>query len=229
MSARREEVDMGAKYLGRGQFIALAALIISFFGNFLHAAAIEFAPVGMHGDAGARDVCPTGHYLIGANARTGAWVDQISIRCSPPINPDGIFGYGPPPPGPKRGGEGGSPSDKTCGLNEIVFGMGLLHTDGNRQVRVITFNCVLTTGTARHNVEIGPQAPLFPTTTQNCPEGEAAIGLQVRYGQHVNALGPRLRSFYQTIIRDECRDVSWHKYWRVLGSCRRRVGDLQCA
>ncbi|WP_162918636.1 CAP domain-containing protein [Taklimakanibacter deserti] len=179
---------MRAHFLGKSQVSALAALVISSFGHFPPAAALEFAPVGASGDAGFRDVCPTGHYLTGASARTGAWVDQIAILCSPPVNPDGSIGYGPPPPGPKRGGEGGSPLTKTCASNEIVHGMGLLHTEANRQVRLIAFYCGLTTGTATHNIEIG-NAPFFPTVYQICPAGEAATGIQGRFGLHVNALG----------------------------------------
>ena len=157
--------------------------------NVPRAEATDFPAVGGQGDAAARDVCPPGSYLTGANARTGAWIDQISILCSAPINPNGTIGYGPPAPGPNRGGNGGGSSNNHCGANEIIFGMGLLHTEGNRQVRLISFNCVQINSTARHNLEIGPQVPLFPTTAQNCPAGEAAVGVSVRYGQHVNALG----------------------------------------
>jgi uncharacterized protein YkwD len=90
-----------------------------------------------------------------------------------------------------RGGTGGSPpAPKDCNGGEIVNAMGLLmgKEPPHDVVRLIVFNCVSTTTTARHNLDVGA-APLFPTINQKCLDGEAATGIQGRYGLYVDALG----------------------------------------
>ena len=151
-------------------------------------AAKEFAPEGGSGGGFFRDLCPAGQYLVGTNAHTGNVVDQISITCAS-VNPDGSTGtqYH----GPNRGGPGGStPRLTTCGDHEIISAMGLLPGDvpPHTVIRLIIFNCVSTTGTARHNLDIG-NAPIFPTIQQSCAEGEAATGIQGQSGTYVDALG----------------------------------------
>ena len=177
-----------------GPIIAILALVFLGPGSVT---AKEFAPEGGSGGTPFRDLCPAGQYLVGTNARTGAVVDQISITCAP-VKPDGTVGA--LFHGPTRGGPGGGtpkePGNKnkerrtTCADNEIVTAMGLLpgEQQSRQVVRLIIFNCVSTTGTARHNLDIG-DAPLFPTINQACPDGEAAMGLQGRAGAHVDALG----------------------------------------
>lgn len=161
------------------------------------ASAKEFAPAVGSGGSAFRDLCPGGQYLVGTNAHTGAVIDQISITCAP-VTGDGTVGalfHGPTHGGPG----GGTPKESfdktkerrtTCADNEIVNAMGLLpgEQQSRQVVRLIIFNCVLTTGTARHNLDIG-DAPFFPTINQQCPDGEAAIGLQGRAGAYVDALG----------------------------------------
>lgn len=177
-----------------GPLLAILAFAIAAPGP---ASSKEFAPAVGSGGSPFRDLCPAGQYLVGTNAHTGAVIDQISIICAP-VKPDGTVGalfHGPVHGGP-GGGTPKDPFDKkterrtTCADNEIVNTMGLLPgTQQSRQVvRLIIFNCVLTTGTERHNLDIG-DAPLFPTIYQNCPAGEAAIGLQGRTGAYVDALG----------------------------------------
>jgi hypothetical protein len=149
----------------------------------------EFAPEGGSGGVLFRDLCPNGQYLVGTNAHTGNVVDQISITCAP-VNPDGSTGA--QSHGPNRGGPGGSTPNRptTCADHEIISDMGLLTGDvpPHTVIRLIIFNCVSTTGTARHNLDIG-DAPFFPTIQQNCPDGEAATGIQGRSGIYVDALG----------------------------------------
>ena len=148
----------------------------------------EFAPEGGGGGVPFRDLCPTGQYLVGTNAHTGNVVDQISITCAS-VNPDGSTGV--QFHGPNRGGPGGSaPTQTTCGDHEIISAMGLLPGDVPplTVIRLIIFNCVSTTGTARHNLDIG-NAPFFPTMQQDCPAGEAAVGIQGRSGSYIDAAG----------------------------------------
>jgi len=117
-------------------------------------------------------------------------VDQISITCGT-VNPDGTISNIFQDPN-LRGGPGGSPPPRTtsCGNSEIINAMGLLTGTAppHTVIRLIIFNCVSTTGDARHNLDIG-DAPLFPTIQQNCPAGEAATGIQGRFGTYVDALG----------------------------------------
>ncbi len=149
-------------------------------------AAKEFSPVGGSGDAAAPDRCPPGQYLVGLRVRSGLWVDQMSITCAR-VNSDGSIGA--KFHGPVRGGNGGGPSEDTCADGHIVNGMGLQMTAKNRQVREFVFYCSSTTGNARHSLSLGNATATFPSITQNCPNGEAATGIQVRFGKHVNAAG----------------------------------------
>jgi len=155
-------------------------------------AAKDFAPIGGSGDASFRDVCPMGQYLVGLRVRSGSWVDQMSITCAPVktdgSTPDEIHH------GPARGGNGGAPSEKACATDHIVDGVGLHMTAGNRQVREFVLYCDSTTGNTRHSVSVGNTAGTFPSINQKCPGGEAAIGIQGRFGKHVNAVGLICRS-----------------------------------
>lgn len=147
------------------------------------------APEGGSGGSFFGDACPNGQYLVGTNAHTGNVVDQISITCAP-VNPDGSTGA--QSHGPNRGGPGGSTPNRptTCADHEIISGMGLLtgEVPPHTVIRLIIFNCISTTGTARHNLDIG-DAPFFPTIQQSCADGEAATGIQGRSGTYVDALG----------------------------------------
>ena len=156
----------------------------------------EFPPFGAPGDAGFRDICPAGQYLVGFGVRSGKWIDQLAIICAE-LRVDGTTGQqwrGPP-----RGGNGGSAYDKTCGPNEIVTGVAFLMTSKNRQVRELDFHCdSMTSPAIQYNLIIGNQATVFPNINQFCPSGEAVVGVQGRYGKHVNAVG---------VICDRIREI----------------------
>ena len=149
-------------------------------------AAKEFAPVGGGGDSSFRDLCPAGQYLVGLRVRSGLWVDQMSIACAP-VKPDGSIGARSH--GPARGGNGGGPSEKTCGASHIIHGMGLQMTARDRQVREFVLYCRATTDGSQHSLSLGNGATTFPSIQQNCPSGEAATGIQGRVGRDVNAVG----------------------------------------
>ncbi|NYH99947.1 CAP domain-containing protein [Cupriavidus plantarum] len=172
--------------------MAFALLCFLILLSSLHSrlgSARDFAAVGAQGDFAARDACPAGQFLVGMRVRSGAWMDQISITCAP-VAPNGDVGA--PWFGTTRGGNGGGPSERTCGAGKIVGGIGLLFTDGNRQVLTIDVSCRSTTGNDRTTFRLGQEPPgfsRFPTEIQTCPAGEAATGVQGRYGRHVNALG----------------------------------------
>jgi len=150
------------------------------------AAAKDWPPVGGSGNDSKRDKCKPGQYLVGVKVKSGAWVDQMYIICST-VRDHATFGrdYGTP-----RGGTGGGPPVETyCAADEIIRGMGLIMTAGNRQVQMFQFNCVNMKTGQRHNLDAGAKSTVFPAINQPCPAGEAAVGIEVRFGQHVNAAG----------------------------------------
>lgn len=159
-------------------------------------AATEFPPHGGQGDADVKDKCLPGEFLVGLSVRSGSWVDQMALTCASVNTTTGQTG----PQNdvlPPRGGNGGSPSSKMCLPGFIIHGVALLMTSEDKQVRLFIFNCVSTTSTDRHNLDIGNNAPVFPDYQQNCPDGEAVVGIRIRYGLHVNAVGLICSSFKQ--------------------------------
>jgi hypothetical protein len=78
----------------------------------------------------------------------------------------------------------------------------LLMAAQDQQVRLFIFDCVSTTSTNRHNLDIGNNAPVFPERAQSCPPGEAVVGIRIRHGQYVNAVGLICDTFKQIVLRD---------------------------
>lgn len=165
------------------------ALFIFVVAGHAPAAARDLPIGGGPGGRAFRDECATGQYLIGVQARTGASIDQIAIRCAT-VKPDGTISNIKQDPDLRGGAGGSAPAAKDCGRSEIITAMGLLmgRQPPHDVVRLIIFNCVSTTGNARHNLDVG-SAPLFPTINQQCADGEAATGIHGRYGSYVDALG----------------------------------------
>jgi uncharacterized protein YkwD len=170
-----------------------------------------FPPHGGSGDADVTDKCPTGQFLVGLSIRSGSWVDQMALTCAGVDPNTGATGL-PKDVLPPRGGTGGGPSAKTCLPGFIIHGVALLMTAQDRQVRLFIFNCVSTTSTARHNLDLGNNAPIFPNVQQNCPAGEAVTGIRIRFGRHVNAVGLVCETFAQVDLKQppaepvDCRD-----------------------
>jgi len=143
-------------------------------------------PFGARGDASFRDTCPAGQYLTGLRVRSGAWLDQVAIRCQALSGNTGAVHYGP-----AHGGNGGGPGEGHCPDGYMIRWMRFTMTEGNRQVISFTFRCELPTDRSKFSaLTIGssvksPNAPPI----QYCLDGEAATGLAGRYGKHVNAAG----------------------------------------
>jgi hypothetical protein len=162
-------------------------------------AAKEFPPVGGAGDATFRDLCPANTFLVGLIVRAGSWVDQMSILCARPdweprpLRPDernDPFAATPFSHGPVRGGEGGfDQAPGYCAPGQIINHMGFSLTSGNKQVLFFHFGCRSTTNNQTGTFDLGPKSPVFPSINQDCPNGEAATGIQGRAGKHVNAVG----------------------------------------
>jgi uncharacterized protein YkwD len=75
-------------------------------------------------------------------------------------------------------------------------------TSGNRQVREFLFQCSSTTGADHGLLDLGNTSPaVFPDFYQLCPAGEAVVGIRMRFGRHVNAVGLICDTFKQIDIR----------------------------
>ena len=151
----------------------------------------EFAAEGASGDRADRDVCEPGEYLVGVRFRAGAWLDQIRIRCARLERSNGTLGR-PRSGGERpRGGIGGVGGAVHCPKDMWVTQMGFWFTGGNRQVRHVGMRCEFPAPNGRPEQFItfgsGPGGSANPRHV--CPPGEAAVGLNSRSGQHVNALG----------------------------------------
>jgi hypothetical protein len=156
-------------------------------------AAKDFPPVG-GGGAFFRDVCPGNLFLVGLIVKAGSWVDQMSIVCAPlewtgrdrtTPNTTDPFQHGP-----IRGGEGGfAQAPGVCEQGQIINHMGFSLTGGNKNVLFFHFGCRSTTNNQTGTFELGPKSPVFPSINQDCPNGEAARGIQGRADQYVNAVG----------------------------------------
>lgn len=108
---------------------------------------------------------------------------------------------------PPRGGNGGGPSSGTCLSGFIIHGVAFFMTAQNRQLRFFMFNCVSTTSSDRHNLDLGPPVTAFPDLQQNCPAGEAVVGIRIRHGRHVNAIGLVCDTFDQIKISEPAEKV----------------------
>lgn len=151
-----------------------------------------FPPIGDHGDVQLKqpNLCPARNFLIGLRVRVGDWMDQLTMICGQVDSNGNVMRSSASQPA--FGGNGGAaPVDVTCDANEIMNGVAFLFTPENRQVRLLSFNCVsMKTAGAHHDLNIGNKTHGPPTKTrQDCPPSEAINGLMVNYGAHVNGVG----------------------------------------
>jgi hypothetical protein len=173
----------------------IAAILVMYSWPPQGALAEIFNLIGDHGDhqAAQPDFCKDNHdnhsFLIGLRVRVGDWMDELAIICGDLDSSGNVTGRWV---GPARGGSGGAaPVDVTCGPNEIMNGVAFLFTPDNRQVRLLSFNCIsMKTAGAHHDLSIGNTSHGPPTRTrQDCRPDEAINGLKVNWGLHVNAVG----------------------------------------
>jgi len=165
--------------------LPLALAVVAGLSPAMSARFIE--PFGARGDASFRDVCPAGQYLTGLRVRSGAWLDQVAIRCRSLSGNTGAVHYGP-----AHGGDGGGPGEGHCPEGYMIRHMSFNMTAGNPQVISFTFRCELPTDRSKFSaLKIGSsaQSPNPRPPIQYCLDGEAATGLAGRYGKHVNAAG----------------------------------------
>ncbi len=177
----------------RSLLAATALAIVGLTVGVAPASAKSFANMaGGVGDATAPEECEAGKYLVGVKLRSGAWWDQLTIACAAP-RADATFG--PLAFGTPRGGTGGGEATLyLCPDNEVVIGANVEFTEGNRQVAHAVLNCA-SEETLQYRQSIGAPAVSANGSnhgafiSQQCSPGEAATGFNVRFGQHVNALG----------------------------------------
>ena len=151
----------------------------------------EFRVLGGAGDITNASMCKTGHYIVGFKGRTGAWIDQIRIRCAPLLDGGGV-GSSKAEGGAGGNGGGDDPGEK-CGKGNIVNRIKFYLTKENRQVEYIEFWCIDPDDRSEEGVRHGFGNPhgnrAGQRATQPCSEGFAASGLNHRWGAHLNAIG----------------------------------------
>lgn len=147
----------------------------------------EFPPEGSNSGTPFREECPPGQFMVGARYRSGNWMDQIAIICAP-VDATGMTG--PQWNGPPIGGNGGSPNAKSCPPGSIIDFAGILPHSGNRFVHMMDMSCISTTSTSRFPLmNVGAPSSVFPEIYQQCPTGEAVIGIKGSAGLFVDAIG----------------------------------------
>jgi hypothetical protein len=151
-----------------------------------------FPSQGSGGDRTDTDMCPQGQYLAGFAGRVGSWIDQIQIICAAQ-KPDGSFAA-PNHYGPVRGGNSGSPQEKSCGDGSVIKSMAFVYTEQFRQVKWVDMKCFNPTSRQESKISFDA-APDFGDASQQynnlqeCPNGEMAQGVNISSGRHVNGMG----------------------------------------
>ena len=166
--------------------LVIAALLICFGLGSPASARTEFALYGARGDEGHTDECPAGQFLMGVEARAGAWIDQVAVVCGA-LSADGSLVRKDTLH--RRGGDGGASTESVCGSNEAVSQMRAWRND-TYQIRSIELTCQnVKTGAARiigvRGTQTSPDAHSGP---QACRLPERGAGLVIRHGRHVSGL-----------------------------------------
>ena len=154
----------------------------------------ELPTIGGTGGGEARSRCPGNlgeRFLIGVQAKTGSAVDQINIICAQVVD-NGTHRNEASSPRNYGGEGGGKPEDKKCGPGLRIESLAVVTTQmgGVTVAREINFQCVSAKGPAGV-VAVGNSTGVFPgpDNRQRCPAGQAAIGLRIRSGLYVDAVG----------------------------------------
>jgi hypothetical protein len=170
----------------------LFALSFALAGSSVSAKTV-FPPQGGPGDIRNAMVCDKGEYIVGFKGRLGLWFDRIGLICAPIFHPARM---GPHHESKSEfGGSGGSPAKMAC-PSGLVRGISYMLTEDNRMVQGLEFTCTdPRTGALERQAYLSLKANGGSLGNQRgfiknpCLEGEAATGLQVNWGRHVNAIG----------------------------------------
>jgi hypothetical protein len=154
-----------------------------------------------HGGAGGqpfRNECPEGHYLVGFEARVGAFMDQIAPVCARWASRSGRLEH--PQVGRAAGGTGGQPWSPRCPVGSVVSSILFDMTiDGRTRqpahVDWLTALCV----EPLSGRDFGTPQPVSPAGLRSrsdplkgggsCGANERAVGVHGRAQWHVDALG----------------------------------------
>ncbi len=153
-----------------------------------------------------RAECPKGSYLVGLAGRTGSWVDRIAPVCAPWLR--GSQTLGAPTIGPSFGmSTGGQERQTICATTHVIQSWWIhpLRSDDHYVQYVEVFCTVLTVpvsvnsglrlgfGNKPNDVEEmvtgGPFGFGSHPPFQGCAAGEAAVGIRVRAGKFLDAMG----------------------------------------
>jgi hypothetical protein len=136
-------------------------------------------------------------YMVGIFGRAGAWIDRIGPICAP-VLPSGAMGHHSHSGGLGHGGSGGGPASAECSSG-LIRGITYRLTGDHRMVLTVHFTCwdaktqALIQPLQNHDFG-GNGSRVAPAIENPCPDGEAARGLETRWGKHVNAIGLRCDS-----------------------------------
>jgi hypothetical protein len=174
-------------------------LALASFAIVAPAAAKNHPVVGGKGQHSIVVGCTAGEYMIGFKGRTGLWIDRIGPVCAP-LLPSMELGEKRYPA--TYGGKGGSPDEHTCGPDEVLQGIVADRMpDDAFNLHSVKLLCGSIKSSYQHwlgDIDSGISGfgtggnsqMYFPRVLmQDCPKGEWAWGIGIRYGQYVNALG----------------------------------------
>lgn len=175
-------------YVGR---TALGAILMALAAMAVAdgARAQTMAAVGDRGDRRSPDHCQGPNYLVGFVVRSGDWLNQIGIICSP-VDANGRTGA--PSFGPLRGGNGGSPPHNvTCQVNEVAVGVLVHLTSDKRRVRGIGLDCKNAKDVGRQGlgriVNLGNSDTA--AVSELCNPGNSIVEVDINNGADVNGIG----------------------------------------
>ena len=147
----------------------------------------------MGGPGGSPHVlrCSGGEHLVGLKVHSGLWIDNIQIQCSKLANSGSAMSHVRLTLGGSAGGAGGTDSPgKVCSQGRAIGSLGVhVFSNKTRMVRDVVFGCVTERGGGGGTLSIGNDTTGNFPPMQSCSRGEGAIGLQVRSGGYVDAIG----------------------------------------
>ena len=185
---------------------AFAVSVLVFFTTSAHATTLPV--LGGPGGVYFESQCPAGQYLVGFAVGSGAWLDRIAMLCAPYIPTQHKFGGRTR--GQSFGGNGGSPQDAYCPNGDYVHGIAFGFTRNGPDPEYVddvgmscsqpgsggvTQNAVCIStgeGCGAMNVVPGEHLVMYSGVspgTEECPAGEAGIGIHGRARSSVDALG----------------------------------------
>ncbi len=181
-------------------FFAIAFAMLSLFAISQSAAARDTGLAGGPGGDFREMPCPDGYFLVGLSARSGAWIDRVAPVCRKWISQAGVFDkYADYITDPFAGtSDSGTAATQTCRGTDVMNGFFAEATrDGNQPqyVNNIQIQCIDQPVVPHHFVAndtpsiIWDHAASIFQLGEYCDADEAPVGIIVRAGHYVDALG----------------------------------------